>query len=908
MSRTLGAGTSHPPRPAPGTAGATFARCLWVLRLVAPIVPRHRRGEWRAEWIGELWYRIATLDHAGMLDPHARRSVFIQSLGALNHAIWLRRTEWRLDMLLQDIKYAARVNLKRPAFSLLVIAILATGIGATSAMFSLVNAVVLKPLPYEDADRLIYVYGSNWLGDHAWVSTADFLDYQARNRVFSSLAAISTAGTSVISGSGDPERVRSPLVSANFFSTLGVQPLLGRAFLPSEEDGGQQVAILSHGFWERRFGGNPGIVGSKIVLDGEPNTIVGVMPPVLERTFANEIWRPLDLHAPAIASNRHSHVLLSIGRLRPGITLESARADVDRISRQLAADYPESKGWSLNLLPYRDVVIGGARPVLLVLLGAVGFVLLIACANTASLMLSRSTAREPEIAVRTALGASRSALVRQFLSESLLLGATAGAAGLLLAFLLVRGVRAVAGGMLPRVAEVSVDGTAILFTLATTLLTTLVFGLAPALHAARRNVATALHSMGRASGSRRSLRLRDVLVVGQVALSLVLLVGAGLLLRSLSKVQDVDPGFDSRQLLTASVPIPASEYPERADAERFWTSLLERVRALPGVTAAAGTGLLPMRGFGDELYYVEGHPPASDADQRDALMSVVTDNYFRTMGIPILAGRALGPEDRRGEKAAGAGLHDASAPGARSVPTRRSVVINRGMARKLFPGENPLGHRLVVGSSIAEIVGVAGDVHAFGREADANDILYYSQHQRRSYFGMRLVVRTAGDPETLVPAIREIVHQLDPNVPLSNVETMEDILHDSIARSYFRTRVLCGFAIIALLLAVIGLYGVLAYAVRQRTREIGVRMALGARAADVIRAVVSRGMLLVGIGLAIGIAGAVGATRLIEGMLFQVDSTDPLVFVAVTGMILVAGLLACLVPARRAVSIDPAPP
>lgn len=905
MSHGRGIDPDHPPPAGSPAARLTFARSALVVRLVAPIVPLRLRDEWRAEWTAELWYRIDALDRAGLLERRARSAIMARSLGALPHALSLRRMEWRLDMLLHDLRYAARMHLKRPAFALLVIAILAAGIGATSAMFSIVNGIVLKPLPYDGSASLVYAYGKSRRGNYAAISAADFLDYQSSNRVFSSLAAQSIFGTSVISGGGDPERVGSPMVSANFFATLGVRPLLGRAFRPSEEDGEQRVVILSHGFWRRRFGGDPGVVGRKIILDGEPNTIVGVMPPVLERTFTNEIWRPLGLHSPELASNRQSHILNAIGRLRSGTTLETARADVDRIATQLGAAYPQSRGWGLNLQPYRDVVIRGADTPLIVLLGAVGMVLLIACANVASLMLTRATARESEIAVRAALGASRSALVRQFFAESMILGAAAGATGLVLAFVLVRVVRITAGGMLPRVAEVSVDATAIAFTVAITLLTILIFGLAPALHAAGRNLGAAMHSMGRSSGSRRSLRVRHLLVVGQVALSLVLLVGAGLLLRSLAMVRNVDPGFDPRSMLTASIPLPATEYPDRAAAERFWTELLERVRVLPGVTAAAGTGLLPLRGFGDALYYVEGHPPASKGDLRDAVISVVTDDYFRTMRTPILAGRPLGAEDHRSGDVGSAvdgGVHES---GAKEGASQGTVVISRAMAQKLFPGESPLGHRLVVGDFTAEIVGVAGDVHAFGREVDARDMMYFPEHQRRSYFGMNLVVRTAGDPTMLVPAIREILGQLDPDVPMANIATMEEILHDSVASSWFRTRLLGAFAIAALLLAVTGLYGVLAYAVRQRAREIGIRIALGAPAAVILRSIVARGMLLVSIGLAIGVAGALGTARLMAGMLFKVQSTDPLVFASVIVAIIVAGFLASLLPALRALAIDP---
>ncbi|HEX5435952.1 MAG TPA: ABC transporter permease [Gemmatimonadaceae bacterium] len=889
-----------PPRSWSRAAERTFSHCLGLVRCIAPIVPAARRSAWVAEWTGELWYRLASLDRAGTLDARACASVLARTLGTLPHALWIRCADWSIDMLMHDLRYAVRVNAKRPAFSLLVIAILAVGIGATSAMFSIVNSVVLEPLPYPQASRLVRASNANRYGNQGAISRGDFLDYQSRNQVFSSFAAYTFFGSAVLSGTAEPERVTAPMVTANFFSTLGVQPVLGRAFSPQEEDGQHQVAILSYGLWQRRFGGDAHVVGRTITVDGKPTAIVGVMPAVLERTFDGRLWLPADMHAPGMETNRHEHAYYAIGRLRPGVTLARARAALGPISAQLAAAYPLDHGTHLYIQPYRDVVVGHAAPVLAVLLGAVGLVLLIACANVASLMLARGTARESEIAVRTALGASRSVLVRGLMTESLLLGAAAGGAGLVLAYLLVRGVRAVAGGMLPRAAEVHIDGRALLFTLGITLLTTLAFGLAPALHAARRSLATAMRTMGRSSGSRRSLRVRDALVVGQVALSLVLLAGAGLLLRSLSRVRQVDPGFDASHLLTAQIPLPAARYATRESADLFWTQLLQRVRALPGVTAAAGTGHLPLRGVGDAMYYEEGHPPLSLADARLAELNVVTDGYFHAMRIPIITGRPLGETERRMD-----GVPAAGTDSVKGDEVEGAVVISRHIAQELFPHQNPLGRRLVIGSQHAEVVGVAGDVHGRGQAVAADDMLYLSLHQRRSFLPLSLVVRARGDASALAPAIRNVLHQLDPTVPLAEVTTMDGLLHDSLADTYFRTQLLGGFAFMALVLAVVGLYGVLAYTVRQRAREIGVRMALGARSTAIVSSVVRRGMLLVGTGIALGLAGALAVTRLIGGLLFDVGSTDPVVLAAVTATLLVAGLAACTVPAWRAMRIDP---
>jgi putative ABC transport system permease protein len=798
-------------------------------------------------------------------------------------------------MLLQDVTYAARVNWKRPAFSLLVVATLGIGVGAHSAMFSIVNAVLIRPLPFPHSQQLVYAYGAFRNSDRASISPPDFLDYRAQTRSLAALAARTPFGTAVLSSGDDPERVTAPHVTANFFSTLGVRPLLGRTFRSDEEEGEHKVVNLSYGLWQRRFSADPRVIGTATAIDGEPHTIVGVMPPVMGEIYPDQIWMPMFFHE-AEASVRRFHLLRGIARLRDGVTIAQAQADLDAIATRLQATYPENASWHLSLVPYHDAIVGDSGPVLLILLGAVSLVLLVACGNVASLMLARATSRQSEIAVRTALGASRSHIVRQLLTESLLLGGAAGLFGLLLSIGLVRAVHAFAGHLLPRMSEVRVDGVAIAFTMSIALLTGILFGLAPALQVSRQDIATAMRNLGRSAGAKHTLRLRDALVVGQVALSLVLLVGAGLLMRSLWRVQSVEPGFDPRGVVSAQILLPRDAFRTNDATERFWTLFLQRLRGIPGVENAAVTTMLPLAGGGDTYYWDEERPPASDADKSTAQVNISSEDYFATMRIPIIAGRALGPEDRTlGSDSIGHG----------------TVVINAAMARRLFPKGSAVGRRLVVDVTKpfhVEIVGVAGDVHAFGQDVQAPDILYLSSHQSwlmRDQRVMSLAVRARSEEVPIVPQLRQTLRQLIAGVPLANVASMNELLRESIATSALRGRLLAAFALVALLLAVVGLYGVLAYTVTQRTKEIGIRIALGARTRAVLSLVIRRGIRLVLLGIVIGLGGAVAAVRLIRGMLFEVTTLDPIVYAGVVVLLALGGLAACLVPARRATRISP---
>jgi len=870
-------------------ARAVYDRCMRIVRVAGVLVPDRRRDEWTREWSGELWYRALLLDRKNASDRRGERRLMIRTIGAIPHAIWTFTDEMRIDPMLQDLKYAMRGLVKRPAFAALIIATLALGIGANTAMFSIVNSVLFRPLPYERPAELVYMYGAFKQGSQAMVSPPDYLDYRDRNSVFSSLAARTVFGTAVITGSTEPERVASSIASANFFSTLGIKPYRGRVFLPEEEQGDHAVAILSFGLWQRRYAGDVRIIGSTIPIDGRPHTVIGIMPPVLDRTMDVQIWRPIPFRTNEM-SVRRFHFLRLVGRLKPGVTIAQAQRHMDGIARDLAAQYPENESWRLSLVPYRDVVIGGVGPVLLVLLGAVGVVLLIACGNVASLLLARASARSGEMAVRTALGAGRSRLVRQLLTESLLLGVAAGVAGLVLGHYLLVAVRAVGDGMLPRLAEVEIDGTVLAFTFGVSLLTSLVFGAAPALHAARTDLAAMMKSLGKSSAARSGVSTRDVLVVAQVALSVVLLVGAGLLVRSLWRLQDVKTGFDPSGLIAASVSLPPTKYTNRDAEVRFWDQFFERVRAIPGVESVAATTLFPLRGGGDTYFYIDGRPPATDADKMNATVSSVTEDYFTTMRIPLVAGRVFNSSDR-----AGAGV----------------MIVSDALARRLFPGTSALGKRLVVDFGkpfVGEIVGVVGDVRIYGQANDAPEVMYFASRQPNAGWGMgfgNLATRVRGDPEAVASQLRAAVRALDPDVPLSAIQSVESILYDSVAAPRFRTQLLVGFAAVALVLAVVGLYGMLAYSVTQRSREMGIRMALGARPTAVFRMIIRQGMALVVVGIVLGVAGAFAATRLLAAQLFAVKATDPMVFGSVAITLGVAGLAACIVPARRATKADP---
>ncbi|MGE0552663.1 MAG: ABC transporter permease [Gemmatimonadales bacterium] len=864
-----------------------FRLARWLLRGVALLVPGVRRDDWRAEWEGEVWHRLARTDPRTTWG--ALPGVAVRLAGAIPHAALLRVADWRLDLLRHDLRDAWRASWKRPAFSLTVIGTLALGIGANTALFTMVNSILLRPLPYERSEELVFAYGAFSGNQFAAISPPDFLDYREQNRVLRSFAARSFPSDLVLSGGGaTPERADGVAVTANFFATLGVGPLHGRDFRPEEETAGSAVVLLSHVLWQRRHGSDPGVVGRSIDVNGRPHEVVGVMPPNADPTARVDLWLPVDLHS-AGASIRRFHFLRGLGRLAKGVTLAEAQAQLDVIAARLEATYPENETWKLNLIPLRDEVVGDVGRTLVLLLGAVGLVLLIGCANLANLLLSRSTTRQGEIAIRTALGATRPRLVRQLLAESLFLAVAGGALGLGVALAAIWGLKLSAASALPRLSELAIDPVVLGFAAAVSVGTGLVFGLAPALQSAPASLTPALVST-RSSGSRRGQRARDSLVVLQVAVSLVLAIGAGLLVRSLWRLQAVDAGFDGRGVVVADVLLPSTDYPDTRARRRFWNDAVERLAKAPGVEIAAASRIVPLSGGGDTYYWIEGHEPTDQGERRNAQINSVSLGYFEAMGIPLVAGRAFDASERGGGPPA--------------------LVINRGMAERLFPGESAVGQRLVVDFGEpyhAEIVGVVGDVLASGLRADAPDVVYVpaDQHPAFGLSYVTLIARGERGVAGVGRAVRSVVAELDPNLPIGTVRTMDEVVDATTANDRLTAQVLTAFAAAALGLAMIGLYGVLSYAVSQRTREIGVRMALGAPRGAVFRGMVARGaaMLLVGIG--VGIPIALIASRAIRSMLFQVGPADPLVFVSVTAALVAAGLAAAIVPARRATRVDP---
>ena len=804
------------------------------------------------------------------------------------------RRGWSSGVPLQDLRYALRGMRREPRFTLLVVLTLGLGIGANAAMFSIVNGVLLRPLPFERPDELVRLYGSFSKNDSASISPPDFLDYRARNTVFASFAAHVISSTVSLAGDGDAEQVPSGTVTANFFDTFGVAPALGRGFRADEETAaGADVVVLSDGLWRRRYGGDPSILGRAIQVDGTPTVVVGVMPPTFDFPAGVQLWTPIRFGTPD-TSVRRFHFLRGVARLAPGVTVAAAQAQIDGIARDLERTYKENESWTLRIVPLQEDLVGNLRPALTLLLAAVGVVLLIACGNVASLLLARALARRGEVAVRRALGASRARVARQLLTESTLLASAGAAAGLLLAWLLVGGLRAlVPPGVLP-LEGVTIDGTVLGFTIAVAAATGMLAGLAPALQGPGGRLADALRSGRRTSDGRGGARLRAALVAAQITLSLVLLVGASLLVQSLWRLQHVDIGFDPAPILTAAIALPDGTYggPNADRAQAFYDELLARTRALRGVRAAALVNLPPLYGGNDTLVHPEGRPPATDADKVYAQIRAASTGYFEATGIPIVAGRAFADRD---------------APGSPNV-----VIINRTLSRVLFGDESPIGRQLVLDFRepyVAEVVGVCGDIRDFGPANRPPAMMLVADAQMVGPFAgiaKTIVVNAPGDPAALTPSIRAIVRSLDPTVPLARVATMAQLVGRFTAAPEFRTQLLGGFAATALLLSLVGLYGALSYTVSQRAREMGIRVALGAARRDVVRLVVGQGMRVVAVGLALGLAAAFASSRLIAGLLFEVTPTEPRVYLAVTAVLALAGLAACLVPARRASRVDPA--
>jgi putative ABC transport system permease protein len=794
-----------------------------------------------------------------------------------------------MESLIRDIRYGARVLARRSGLVFVAITTLALGIGANTAVFSVVNSVLLNPLTYKDPDRLVRVYEKRLqLGRTRNVASApDFLDWRAQNQVFDRMAAWTGWGANLTGEGGEPERISGALVTADLFPLLGVEPLHGRTFLPEEDGPGDRgyVVVISHGLWQRRFGGDPSIVGSTVTLNTRSLTVVGVMPPGFQFPTAEaEIWVPLGLN-PADPGNRGSHFLDVVARLKPGVTLEQAQAEMDAIAGRLEQEYPVNTGHGVNLFHLFDETVGNIRPALIVLLAAVGFVLLIACANVASLLLSRAAARRKEMAIRAALGASRMRLIRLMLAESLLLAAAGGAAGLLVAVWGVDGLIAISPADTPRLDEIRIDSRVLIFTSAVTLLTGIVFGLIPALQASRTEMTDSLKEGGRALGSIRN-RARSFLVISEVALSLLLLVGAGLTINSFIRLSSLDPGFDSDNVLTMMLNLPGSKYREPHQQVAFMQRVTSDLGEIPGIESTGLVIILPFGGgSGSRYFQIEGRPPQPPGQGLNANFNLSGPGYFRTLGIPLLRGRDFTDQDTRDKP--------------------EVAIINAEMARQFWPDEDPLGKRIRIGDSPwRTIIGVVGDTRQSKLDVGPRQEMFYPMLQSPSLF-MTLTVRTSGEPKEYISAVRDRVMSLDADLPLYSIRTMNERLAESVAPQRFTLLLMSIFAIVAIALAAIGIYGVMSYNIAQRTHEIGIRMAIGAKTSDVLKMFVRQGMVLAASGMAIGLGAALALTRLMTSLLYGVSVRDPLTFFIVILLLAIVALAACYIPARRAMKVDP---
>jgi putative ABC transport system permease protein len=791
-----------------------------------------------------------------------------------------------------DIRYALRGMLRSPGFTVVALLILALGIGANTAIFSLVNGVLLRPLPYPHSERLVWGWGTFQLGNQAAVSPPDFVDYRSQTHSFEHLSAFSVQNNlENLSGGDQPVQVSAAVVTQGFFETLGARPLLGRTFTRADErENLPQVAVVRAGLWRQRFGSDPHLIGKMISLDGRAVTVVGVAPAGFDFPRGTDLWLPVPL-LNAGAQSRRAHWLRPVGLLNPGVSLQTAQTEMNTIAGRLAAEYPATdKGWSLRLEPLQQVLVGDLKPVLLVLLGAVGLVLLIACSNVASLLVVRAAGRRREMAIRKALGATRLRLLHQLLVESVMLALAGGALGILLGNWGLAALRGMAPPTVARLASVHLDLRVLFATLGVSLLVGLLFGLAPAPETARADTAKALKEGERAGGSRSQRGLRRTLVIVEVSLSVVLLVGSGLLIHSLWRLLQVNPGFATSSVVTTRIDLPESKYGGPVRQARFFSSLEGKLRGQPGIEAAGAISELPLSGqYNDTWFHVVGRPPIDTPDQNDADFRVVTPGYFDAMQIPLLAGRGFSwQDDSRSQSVA---------------------IVNRQFVRRYFKGLDPLSQSLslTIGPRPGDVkvVGIVGDVRdAALSEAPRPE--FYVPYAQSGLPQVNLVVRGATAPGAIASAVRATVSEIDPEEALSEFQTMPQILAASTAQPRFTALLLGVFAILAILLAAVGLYGVLACSVAGRVREIGIRAALGAQPREILRLVLREAVALVGVGAATGLAAALALARLLSSQLFEVRPFDPLSFALALAVLAGVGLMACWLPARRAMKIDPA--
>ena len=856
----------------------------WLVAVAASIAPAAERDDFRREWLAELAWRGRGSGRA---------------LGAFVHALWLRKEQWRLDMLWQDVKFGFRMLRARPAFTALAVMILALGIGANTAMFSLVHGVLLKPLPFKDPGRLVQLWETNPLRNwtNATASPANLLDWRQRNKVFEGIAFYPGmddktpmfANGTLAGGEAGPERLRAVQVSTNFFTVLGVSPVLGRGFEPGDgELGKHRVFVVSDALWRSRFNADPAIVGREIRVNERPYLVIGVMPPAFKFPSADvQAWSPFVL-TPQTAQQRRPHYLRPIARLKPGVTIEQARGDMTAIASALEQEYPDTNTqMGVGLGPLQDFFVGDVRTPLFVFLGAVALVLLIACANLANLLLARATSRRREFAVRAALGGAGWRLARQLLVESLILAVVGGIVGLAIG---QWGINLIVGGTpgnVPRLDEVTLDGRVLLVVMAITSLTALLFGIVPAWHAARPDIAWVREgTRSTATGA----FTRRALVIGQIAASVALVGCAGLLLRSFDKLQAVPPGFDPEHAVVFRVSLPGATYDNDEKPVAFFERFMERIRSIPGVTGAGGSTVIGLQGQGwtGDLF-IEGRPEVWGRELRH---KEVTPGYFAAMSLPIVRGR---------------NFNDSDGPNAPRV-----VIVNEALVRSFFGTEDPTGKRIFfsrggMGGAPATpwtIVGVVHDEKQNGLDEEVKPEVY-ATHRQDSTTGMTIVVRAQSSPASLVPAVRHELSSIDPGLAMYDIRSLREVVSESVAQQRFTTWIVGLFAALALLIAAVGVYGVVSYSVGGRTREIGLRMALGATRGAVTRLVMRETFLLVGLGLITGLGLCVVATRAIRTLLFNTAPTDPVTYGGVIAVLAAAGLLASYVPLRRALTVDP---
>ncbi len=852
-----------------------------------------RRDEFDRELAEEMKFHLELKTEenlaAGMSLPDAQSAAHRQFgnqtlLQEVSREMWGVRS---LETLWQDLRYGVRTLRKSPGFTTVAVLSLALGIGANTAIFSVVNAVLLKPLPYDEPDRLIQVWGTNTQAgiNTSVVSVPNFIDWQNQNQSFEHLAAY-TFSAFTLTGKDEPEQIRSGKVSASLFDLLRVKPIIGRGFLREEDKhGGERVVVVSHGLWQRRFGADPDLVGQTLTLNNQSYTVVGIMPERFDFPGEVEMWTPNAFDFGEFMSQRGTRYLRIIARLKPGISLQQAQAEMDTIAGRLAQQYPDTNGLQgVNLVPLHEATVGRARPTLLILFSAVGFVLLIASSNVANLLLARATLRHKEIAIRGALGASRLRVIRQLITESVLLAGLGGVAGLLLAVWSLELLVSAIPDNVPRVKEIGVDGSVLGWTFLVSMLTGLIFGLAPALGASKPDLNESLKETGKSiTADPRHNRVRSLLVISEVALSLVLLISAGLMINSFWRLQQVKTGFSPENVLAVTLSLPSYKYPKKEQQAAFFKEALERIENLPGVSSAGVTTILPLSGsMSAANFQIAGRPPLEKEPQTD--LRSISPNYLHTMRIPLLRGRFFTERDTQ----------DAPAV----------CIINETLARRFLAGEDPLGQHIELGKSY-QIVGVVGDVRHSKLDAETGPEMYRPYLQSPSPSVTIVARSSASDVTSLAAAVRNEIRAIDKDQLIYSLETMEQVRAKSVAPQRFNTLLLTIFAGVSLILAAVGIYGVMAYSVTQRTQEIGIRIALGAQTGDVLKLIVKQGMMLALVGVAIGLIAAFTFTRVLTSLLYGVSATDPMTYVAVTSLLTVVAVLACYIPARRATKVDP---